>query len=469
MFETHPSTEDFEFFLRGTSRPGHPARNAHVMRHLLSQCAVCRERLKVMGLSQERLSLLLRPVTDGSRSEAGLSTPAMAELYDYSPAFAAVERAVSAFLAPEQQPAAAPAADLLAALLDRPVEEQLGRVSSDGSYGNPAIVRGLIERSHALRYRNANEMLRLAQLARLAAEACPAAAAGGELKLADLLARAWGAYGNALRIGSRLRDAEAAFATAQEHRRQGTGDPMLRAWLLERITPLASLQGRFGEAIELCDEIGRIYQDLEETHLFATTLVQKAIALLYSGEAERSVLTLNQAIPLIDQEEDPHLLVAACHNLVRCYIDLDRPDQALTLYAEARELYQEFDDPLILLRMAWQEGVLLRDLGHLRAAEAALLRARKGYLERKLSHEVALISLELAAVYVKLGLVDEVKRTVMATVPIFHALRVKLETLAALLQLQKVADQEQQALELIRTLHARVEPLRRQPAETKDY
>jgi hypothetical protein len=63
---------------------------------------------------------------------------------------------------------------------------------------------------------------------------------------------------------------------------------------------------------------------------------------------------------------------------------------------------------------------------------------------------------------VKLGLVEEVRRTVTATVPIFHALRVKLETLAALLQIQKVADQEQQALELIRALHARVQPLRGQ-------
>jgi hypothetical protein len=62
-------------------------------------------------------------------------------------------------------------------------------------------------------------------------------------------------------------------------------------------------------------------------------------------------------------------------------------------------------------------------------------------------------------VYVKLGLVDEVKRTVLTAIPIFHALRVKVETLAALLQLQQVADQEQQALELIRTLNTRLESL----------
>ncbi|HEY4592842.1 MAG TPA: hypothetical protein VIJ61_10585, partial [Thermoanaerobaculia bacterium] len=150
-----------------------------------------------------------------------------------------------------------------------------------------------------------------------------------------------------------------------------------------------------------------------------------------------------------------------------CYIDLDRPDQALALYAETTELYKELDDQLFLLRMIWQEGLLLRDLGHLRAAETALIKARKGYLEEKLAYEVALVSLDLTTVYVKLGLVEEVKRTVLTTVPIFHALRVKLETLAALLQIQKVADQEQQALELIRTLHSLVEPLRHPTVDTQ--
>ncbi|MFL6259460.1 MAG: hypothetical protein ACJ76Y_07095 [Thermoanaerobaculia bacterium] len=451
MLEDHPSVADFEVFLRGTSRSSRHARNPRVLRHLMAECAVCRDRLSAMGWSGPRLVRLIQPAAEGEAREK--TVPAC----DYSAAFATANRAVSEFLTPEPAESKPPAL-LLADLEPMAASERLRRVGEGGPFATPGVVRALIDRSHASRYKDADETLQLAQLARIASEACSPDGAGGEMRLADLRTRAWGQYGNALRLCGRPQEAEGAFATAREYRRQGTGDPMLHAWLLERMTPLYIFQKCFKEAVEMCEEAGKIYQELGENQLLASTLVQKAIATLYSGEAVQAVRILNQAIPLIDGE-DSHLLMAACHNLIRCYIDLDRPDQALALYSEIRALYQESDDPLIVLRLAWQEGVLLRDLGHLRAAETALLRARKGYQEMGLPYEVALSSLDLASVYVKLGLVDEVKRTVMTTVPIFHALRVKLEILAALLQLQQVADQEQQALELIRTLNARVSSL----------
>lgn len=452
MFEQHPGDEELEGFLRGTPAPGGPAHNAQILRHLLAGCATCRDRLTLMGWSQQRLSRLVQL----SPLEA-LPEEAATKAYDYGKAFAAAERSVLAFLAPEQ-PAAVSAPSLLAQLEALPVDERIAKVN-DAPFTAPALVGLLIDRSHELRYKDAGAMLQYAQLARSAAEACSPAQAGGDLRLADLRARGWCQYGGALRVCGRPHEAQEALSTAQRYGAQGTGDPMLRAWMLERIASLLVFQGKYQEAIERYEEAGQVYKDLDESHLLASASVQRAIASIYSGDTERAIGILNRAIPLIDAEQDPHVLLAACHNLIWCYVDLDRPDQALTLYNEARDLYQRFDDPLILLRATWQEGRLLRDLGHLRAAETALLRARKGFLEKKLSHEVALVSLDLAAVYVKLGWVEEVKRTVLATVPIFHALRVKLETLAALLQLQQVADQEQQALDLIRTLNARVAAL----------
>ena len=460
MFSTHPTLEDLEGFLWSTSRSVSQASKTLVLRHLLADCTVCRERLSALHWDSRRLTRLVRPEVEAELAEGPATKSALG--YDYGKAFSAAERAVSALLAPER---AESSGDLLAELDALPPDERVKRVGTGGRFASPAFVNVLLNRSHDARFQDAEEMLHFAHLARLAADGCSPVDTGNELRLADLRARAWGQYGNALRVSGKPREAEEALATAHRHRKGGTGDPMLRAALLARSTPLAIFQGRFGEAIEMCEGAEEIYRELGESHLLATTMVQRATATLNSGEAESAVRILNQTIPLIDHEEDPHLLLAACHNLIRCYIDLERPDQALQLYAETRELYKEFEDPLILLRATWQEGQLLRDLGHLRAAETTLLRARKGYLERKLAYEAALVSLDLATVYVKLGLVDKLKQTVLETVPIFHALRVGLETLAALLQLQQVAEQEQQALDLIRALSARFEPLRRQRVE----
>lgn len=450
MWKEHPSIEDFEGFLRSASGAGRGEQNQQVMRHLLAECPSCKERLKGMGWEGRRLERLLQlPTQEEFVSATG---------FDYQKAFAGAQSSLDAFFAREC-PLQASLEALTAELESLPADAQINALSSESRFAHPQVVHRLIDLSHAARYEDPGRMLHLARLARIAADSCTAEAAGSLPKLADVRTRAWGHFGNSLRVCGKLREAEEALLTAQQLRKQGTGDPLLRARLWEQLASLHTFQRRFESAIELADEAGQIYKELEEHHLLASSLVHKAIACLYSGEAESAALILNRAIPLIDHETNPHLLLAACHNLVRCYIDLDRPEQALSLYFEARELYQEFADALILLRAGWQEGQLLRDLGHLHAAESALLRARKGFMERSLSYEAAVVSLDLAAVYVKLGLVEELRQTVSETVPIFRALRVGREALASLLQLQQVADQEHQALGLIRFLTARLERL----------
>ena len=459
-FERHPSQREFESLLRPGERAGGSPEGVRVVRHLLAECPVCRERLRAMGWQGRRLARLLelRPDLDETLSEA----PADQGIhYSYDAAFAGAERALDAFFAAGRAAERAPA-ELLAELGTLEMDEQIRRVSSDAAFANPTFIRFLVERSHAARYEDPDCMSYLALLAHLAAEAANAEAAGSDERLADVRARAWGQFANALRVRGKLTEAEDAFATANRYCDAGTGDPPIKARLLEQTSSLRIFQRRFDEAVAMADAAGEIYREIGDTQSLASTMVQKAIATLYAGDAEAAVAILNRAIPLIDHEEDPHLLLAACHNLVRCYIDLDRPEQGLAIYFKARELYSEFRHQLILLRASWQEGQLLRDLGHLRSAESALLRARKGFLDRGLAYEVAVVSLDLAAIYVRLGAIGDVKQTVAETMPIFRTLRVGRETLGALLQLQKVADQEQQALELIRSVATKLQDVQPQ-------
>lgn len=454
MLRDHPSVEDFESFLRSTSGPGTATRNARILRHLLAECSSCHHQLQDMGWGEQRLArLFLFPV---DRDEQEVAERAAS--YDYSRAFASTEQALNAFFAEGKPPESTPE-ELLAELAPLPQDEQARWAMSYSRFANPRLVRKLIEMSHAVRYENTARMSHLADLARLASDACTIAVAGSAPKLADLRALGWLQYANALRVSGRLHEAEEAFAKAQQLCGEGTGDPPLRASILARMVSLRYFQRRFEEAITLADEACRIYSDLGESRSVAPIMVQKATSQIYAGEPDAAVLTLNRAIPLIDHEGDPYLLLVACHNLIRAYIDLGQPEQALSLYFEVRGLYQDFQDPLIALRAGWQEGQILRDLGHLHAAETALLAARNGFQEVELSYEVALVSLDLSAVYVRLGETETLHETVAEMVPIFKSLGVDREVLAALLQLQQANQQSRQAIELIRFLSSRLEQL----------
>jgi tetratricopeptide (TPR) repeat protein len=454
MLRDHPTAEDFEGFLRSTSGSGTAARNARVLRHLLADCSSCHDQLRVMGWSDRRLERLFRFPVD--REEQGVAE--MAAPYDYSRAFGAVEQALSAFFAKEK-PAVSSVEELLAELAPLSQDEQASWVKAYHRFADPCLIRKLIEMSHSVRYENPARMLHLAHLARLAAESCTIEIIGSASKLADLRALGWRQYANALRVSGRLREAEEAFAQTQRFCEAGTGDPPLRASILARLISLRISQRRFDDAIALADEASRIYRDLGESRSVAPIMVQKAMAQLLSGVPEPAINTLNRAIPLIDNESDPHLLLGASHNLIRAYIELGQPEQALSLFFEARSLYQDAQDPLIALRAGWQEGQILRDLGHLRAAESALLRARQGFLETELFYEVALVSLDLSAVYLRLGEINKLHETVAEMVPIFKSLGVDREVLAALLQLQQASQQSRQAFELIRFLSSRLEQL----------
>ncbi len=356
MFQEHPTFADFEGFLLDASQPGHAARNAFILRHLLASCPVCRDRLEIMGWSASRLERLVylpgRQLTDEA-SSASLATRGS---YNYDRAFAKVESATQDLLTPAPPPPVS-TVELLTDLDRLPREAQIVLAEEEARFAAPQLVQRLLDRSNSVRYEDPEEMLHWATLARAIASRSTEVTLGGSAsRLSHLRARAWGQYGNALRLAGKLREAESALITAHRYLETGSRDPVLKASLLEHKASLYIFQRRFADAIQALNEAAEVYQQLGEAHAFARTLVRNAIAHSYAGNPESAVDLLNEAIPLIDQEADPHLLLAACHNLMRCYIDLEQPKRALSIYTETRDLYKEFGDSLILLRANWQEG-----------------------------------------------------------------------------------------------------------------
>src|SRR5689334_12215858 len=208
MSNHHPTPAELEVFLRDATRTAATS-SALVVRHLLAGCRQCRERLDAMGWERKRLERLLQ-----LRSSVEDAASPAARAYDYSQAFAGAERALGAYFAPEQ-PAEVPVAELRAELTPLSPQEQIRRVGTDPRFAAPELVRQLLETSHGIRYQDPEQSLHLAHLACLAAESCPAERCGSPERLADLQGNAWRQYAEALRVRSRLREAEAAFARAQ--------------------------------------------------------------------------------------------------------------------------------------------------------------------------------------------------------------------------------------------------------------
>jgi tetratricopeptide (TPR) repeat protein len=428
--EEHPSSEDFARFLQQSSRPSEREQDARVVRHLLAGCAVCRRTLRrtkgLLGLLGRLLEFPVQVESEATQSN------------NYEWTFAKAERAFATLLAKGPPPEQVP--ELLAELERLGENEQIRRVSTDHRFADPELIHCLIGRSHDARYRSPRKTLHFARLAKTAAEGLTPAKTGGEAPLADMRAKAWGQYANSLRIAGRPLEAQKSFATSESHRRAGSGDLTLHGWLLLRITGLAIFMNQYAKAIEMAETAGEICREAGSIDLLAGTMIQKAIALLYSGEAEVAITILLQAIPLIDPKEDPHLLLAAKHNLTRCYLDLDRPDEALAFHYNTRCLYQECPDPLIQLRAVWQEGQLLREIGHCDNAETSLLRAHAGFMRLGLVYEASLVSLDLAALYSKLGRVADLRQVLAQVLPIFRTLRVDQELIASFLWLQNTLE-----------------------------
>jgi tetratricopeptide (TPR) repeat protein len=275
-----------------------------------------------------------------------------------------------------------------------------GRLSSRNLERNvpsdASSIAALFDSSYALRFRDPARMLKLAQQATSAADAVSLASKTGRTDSADLRARAWGLLSNAYRIAGQLELAGEALQTAERYWRQGSLASPLRTELLLRSAALATASGQLARAVALSRECAELCDGLGQQQERAAAKIQEAVAELYSSAPAAASRLLTCVLPLCDSLRRPELALAARHNLMRCYIDLQRPEDAIVHHVQARDLYRKVSEPLVLLRASWQEGLLLAEVGHTRNAEAALRRTRAGFEVLGLNIEAGKAALDLA-------------------------------------------------------------------------
>jgi tetratricopeptide (TPR) repeat protein len=282
--------------------------------------------------------------------------------------------------------------------------------------------------------------------------------------LADLQARAWAELGNARRVANDSNRAEADISRALARAEAGTGDPRLLARLMDLTASLYTAQRRFDDALQLLEMAHYLYEREGEEHAMGRALIKKGIATGHALDSEQAVQLLAQGLALVDARQDPKLILAAVHNLIWFCVDCGRLDEASRLLSESRDLYSAHAEHLDVLKARWMDGRIAAGFGDDEEAEQAFLEVRAGFEAAELSYDAALVSLDLAAVWLRSGRTSDIRSLIDEMLAIFRARNIRREAIGALLMLREAFEMDRATVGLLRNVASELQRLDREPA-----
>lgn len=450
MAEKHLSAEEVE----GVGR-GEQAAVQRWLRHaVLAGCNSCLARCRVS----------LEGVLEESAPAAPVEAP-LDESYD-RPVTRAEEFVLGRLPRIERAGArAARVRALLKAARERRGVDPLPSLSSSQQrrlLGWPAI-EAQLEASFELRYSDPEGMVALAEWAVEGARALSPRQYSPAL-VADFQARAWIELANAYRVTDDFPAAEAALDQADRLYGEGSGDIFVFARLVDVKASLRADQRRFAEAFDRLELLERVYRQIGELHLAGRALVSHGNCLLAAEEPEQALSCFARAEPLLDRERDPQLFLSCRLSLMQGLVDCRR-------YEEARELSREVDfkhvfarDPLNLAKVRWIEGLLWAGLGNDEAAEHALEKAGPVFLCKEKYFDAALVSLDLALVWLRQGKAEAVADIARDLAQTFEVLDIPREALVALHYLQEACRFQRLTAETVHRVKSFLEHLERDPS-----
>jgi tetratricopeptide (TPR) repeat protein len=272
----------------------------------------------------------------------------------------------------------------------------------------------------------------------------------------DLQAKAYAELGNARRITDDFPNAEADYLHAAQHARMGTGDRSLLAEIAYMAASVYRATRNFEKAFLLLDRAYEIHRELGDDHLAGRALINKGLAKGYRGDALEAMALLHEGLGLLDRDRDPRLLLAGIHNLIWFEVDGGHFTEGRALVRAHLNLYQQYGCRFDHLRLHWLEARIAAGLGEPAEAEAAFLAARTGFAEHRLTYVEALISLDLAALWLGQGRTSEISALIEEILGTFRALGIHREAIAVLLMLEEAVAADRLTLALLGSAAAKL-------------
>lgn len=211
---------------------------------------------------------------------------------------------------------------------------------------------------------------------------------------------------------------------------------------------------KLDEAEELLDQALSLTGNPD---VIAKLLLSKAKVLEERNEHERAIGVLKEAAERVSGESDIRLRLCLEHNLVWLLASTGSTLEARLRYPALEALSRGTGDTLDLLRLTWVEARIALGLGEREKAALLLRELRHGFEAENMGFDAALVSLELATIFVREGRVGEVQALASEALPLFQEAGVAREALASLRLFKEAADQDRITVELVDQVFSAVE------------
>lgn len=159
----------------------------------------------------------------------------------------------------------------------------------------------------------------------------------------------------------------------QIHSRRGEANALMH------IAEAEHKLGNRDAAEEACIESLAIYRDLGDRVQQARVMALYAFTLLGRGRVEQAFDMAHQAVDMLRPTGGSIEIITALNDLAACLHALHRPDEALDLLIEAREVAEAVDDPFRISVINRNIGFTCLVLRRYEQAEAAFDAASKGF------------------------------------------------------------------------------------------
>lgn len=431
---SHPTTDDLERYLYGEDAS--PDAGEHLEQGCIRCVTRASERLRQPAAARARLRSWLRGLY-GSTGDTERDTLR----HEIAGGIEAFGRIV------QYEEAAGPA--LLETLLALQSQARRTAIRNRRQYQTLGFARHLTAAARQEVFQDVERAVELGELAVEVAELLEEAGySRGQAN--DARALAWAALANAHRVASDLPTADRALRQALALSREGSGDPVVQAELLSLEGSLRMNQARFKEARQVLEAAAESFarQGDRESEARALTKVGKALG--DSGMSEEAVGVLERAEGLLDGDGLELQRLYARQLRAMVLADSGRASEARELLERIRPVWiREAPGFANQQRLLWLDGRISWSEGDLAAAEAKLLEVRAGWEERDELYELALVSLDLATIYLVQGRTAEVKDLATGMLPVFRSQDVHHHAMAALVLVQRAIEAEQVTVTLL--------------------